>query len=103
MDDVRGWISVAPTNYRRIALRAIEAAHDPRVLCDRREVTDFSEAGPLTQRGIGGCRDFEIRDGAVPILGFHDHPREMFVNEAYAEFARFCAEKGWLRIDRPAP
>lgn len=84
-------IPVLPKNYRRIALYAIECAATPVVLVDRKRVNDFSETGPLTQRGIGACRDFEVLDGASPILGFHDHPREMWVSIAHAPIAEHCA------------
>src|SRR5256885_1722284 len=81
------WIPVRPKNYRRIALYAIEHAAKPVVLMNRREVSDFSESGPLTQKGIRPCLDFEIRDGTVPILGFHDHPDQMWIVESRREVA----------------
>lgn len=68
----RKLIPVLPKNYRRIALRAVAAAADPVVLMNRRSVDDLSEHGALTQAGIRGGRDFEVRDGDAPILGFHD-------------------------------
>lgn len=93
------WIPVLPKNYRRIALYAIGLAEKPLVLVDRREVRDFSESGPLTQAGIRSCRDFEIRDGEAPILGFHDHPREMWVDMRYRALAEHCAAQGWLKLE----
>jgi hypothetical protein len=93
---------VRPKNYRRIALDAIGLASNPVVLVNGRLTTDFSEAGPLTQRKIRGYRDFEIRDGDSPILGFHDHPDEMWVSEAHAAVAQHCASQGWLKIQGPA-
>lgn len=69
---------------------------------DSRLVTDFSEQGPLTHRGICECSNFEIKDGKTAILGFHDHPDQMWINENYREFAEECAHKGWLRIEGPA-
>jgi len=65
-------------------------------------VDDFSEAGPLTQKKIRSYRDFEIRDGELPILGFHDHPNQMWVCEAHAPVAHHCAGQGWLKIRGPA-
>jgi len=96
-------ILVLPTNYRRIALYAISVAADPVVYVNRKRVEDFSEAGPLTQKKIRPLRDFEIRDGKSPILGFHDHPNEMWVSEAYAAVAEYCASQGWLKIRHPSP
>ncbi|HEU6450557.1 MAG TPA: hypothetical protein VFT57_03995 [Gemmatimonadaceae bacterium] len=96
------WIPVRPKNYRRIALYAIGVAGSPVVLVNGRPVTDFSEAGPLTQRKIRGYRDFEIRDGDSPILGFHDHPDEMWVTETHAAVAHHCASQGWLKIQGAA-
>jgi len=92
-------IAVRPKNYRAIALRAIEAAKVPVVLMNKRAISDFSENGPITQQGIASCRNFEIRDGTEPILGFHDHPREMWISQTYAEIARDCSEAGWLKVE----
>jgi hypothetical protein len=91
-------IAVLPKNYRAVALRAIEAAQSPVVLMDKKEVTDFSESGPITQKGIAACRDFEILDGLVPVLGFHDHPSEMWISRAFAAVASDCAAAGWLKV-----
>jgi hypothetical protein len=56
----------------------------------------------VTQKGIRRCRNFEVRDGAVPILGFHDHPNEMWVAEDYRALAEHCAAAGWLKLQGPA-
>ena len=96
------WIAVRPKNYRRIAPHAISIASQPVVLMDRKPVTDFSERGPLTQSGIRRCTDFEIRNSAEPILGFHDHPDEMWVTVSYAKVAEYCAEQGWLQVQSNA-
>ena len=95
-------IAVLPKNYRAIALQAISVAEAPIVLMDKKPVADFSDNGPVTQKGIAACRDFEIRDGSTPILGFHDHPREMWVAAGYAALARDCAESGWLEVQSHA-
>jgi len=96
------WIPVLPKNYRRIALYALEAAENPVLLVNRKIETDFSETGPLTQKRIRGFRDLEIRDGSIPVLGFHDHPNEMWITDQYASLARHCEEMGWLKIQGPA-
>ncbi len=95
------WIAVRPKNYRRIALFAIRAAADPVVLMDRKRVKNFTISGRVTQKGIRACRDFEIRDGSFPILGFHDHPDEMWIASEYRALAEHCAEEGWLKIQVP--
>jgi len=92
------WIAVLPKNYRRIVLYAIETAIAPTVLIDGHRLDDFSESGPLTQRGISAVRDFEIRDGSIRVLGFHDHPREMWIDERYQDLALHCQDQGWLEI-----
>ncbi|HRH79079.1 MAG TPA: hypothetical protein PK129_17165, partial [Cellvibrionaceae bacterium] len=74
----------------------------PNVTMNGGQVTDFSEQGPLTQRTIRQCADFEIKDGSTAILGFHDHPDQMWINENYRVFAEECARRGWLRIEGPA-
>ena len=91
-------IAVLPKNYRSIVLQAIAGAGAPVVIMDRRQVIDFSEAGPLTQASIRACRDFIVRDGTIPILGFHDHPNEMWIAAAYAPLAERCATEGWLQV-----
>lgn len=94
----RSLIPVRPKNYRSIALYAISLAESPVVLVDRQLTTDCSELGPLTQRKIRGLRNFEIRDGSVPMLGVHGHPDEMWFSENYARAAEHCAAQGWLKL-----
>jgi hypothetical protein len=95
-------IPVRPKNYRSIALAAIALATDTIVLMNRRRISDYSTNGPVTQKGIRGCRNFEVRDGATPILGFHDHPDEMWIAAAYRGLAEHCAREGWLTIEGAA-
>jgi hypothetical protein len=92
-------IPVSPKNYRRIALYAISVSLQPVVLGDKQRITDFSETGPLTQKGIRKFINFEIRDGLDPILGFHDHPNEMWIAENYADVVEYCASQGWLKVE----
>jgi hypothetical protein len=92
-------IPVWPKNYRRIALYAIEQAEAPIVLVDGKRTNDFSDSGPLTQRKMRRYINFEIRDGESAILGFHDHPREMWIAENYAALARYCQAQGWLKFE----
>jgi hypothetical protein len=95
-------IPVLPKNYRSICLHAIEIASEPCVVVDNDVVTDFSERGRLTQKGIRNCKNLEIRDRGVGIVGFHDHPSEMWINENYVGFANYCEHQGWLKIQGPA-
>jgi hypothetical protein len=92
-------IPVRPKNYRSVALYAIQVAQAPVVLVNRKPIVDFSESGPLTQKGIRQMRDFEVRDGDKPILGFHDHPDEMWITEAQTAVAEHCQAEGWLEIE----
>lgn len=101
MTDTR-WIPVLPKNYRSIAIHALDAAHEPILLVNKKLVTDFTESGPLTQKKIRSFKDFEIRDGLIPILGFHDHPNEMWIDERYKNLAEHCEKQGWLKIEGPA-
>ena len=64
------------------------------------QVVDFSETGLLVQKMIRGCIDFLIKDGEEEVLGFHDHPNQMWVAEKYKHIAKYCSEKGWLKIDK---
>ena len=95
-------IPVRPKNYRRICLKAIEVSKEPHVLFDGSEVSDFSDNGSLTQRALLKCRDLEILDGKLLVLGFHDHPDQMGISAEYEELARFCESQGWLKIEGPA-
>jgi hypothetical protein len=95
-------IPVLPKNYRSIALAGIALAKVPIVLMNGRPVSDFSNNGPVTQKGIRSCRDFEVRDARKPILGFHDHPDEMWIAADYQSLAEQCAREGWLKIQGPA-
>ncbi len=93
------FIFVNPKNYRSISLLAIEISSEPHVYIDKKEVFDFTDQGKLTQKGIRNCINFEIKDGSESILGFHDHPSEMWVTEKYNDFAKICENNGWLKID----
>lgn len=95
-------IPVFPKSYRSICLHAIDIAFEPSVVMDNDVVTDFSERGRLTQKGIRNCANLEIRDGDVGILGFHDHPNEMWINKHYQDFACYCENQGWLQIQGAA-
>jgi hypothetical protein len=95
-------IPVLPKNYRNIVLYAIQTAAEPVVLLNHRRVEDFSELGQLTQKGISRCNDLEVRDGTKPILGFHDHPREMWITSSHNSLAEHCASQGWLSIQGSA-
>ena len=92
-------IGVRPKNYRRIALHAIEECQDPIVLMNGVRVHDFSEHGLLVQKEIRACLNFVIRNGREDVLGFHDHPDEMWVAEKYRRVAKYCCQQGWLKIE----
>jgi hypothetical protein len=93
------WISVLPKNYRSIVLYAIDSLENPEVLLDGKKVLDFTDQGPITQAGLSKCRNFEVRNEKEGVLGFHDHPREMWISETYRNIAAHCAEQGWLKIE----
>ena len=92
-------LPVRPQNCRRIALAGIALASDPVVLMNHERITDYSTDGPLTQKGIRACLDFEVRDGAAPIVGFHDHPDEMWIAAEYRHFADQCDREGRLKME----
>jgi hypothetical protein len=95
-------IPVSPKNYRSIVLHAIATVADPKVYMDGCLITDLSERGPLTQRRLKKCIDFVVRNGGQDVLGFHDHPREMWITIDYGEIAEFCEKEGWLKIEGTA-
>lgn len=91
-------IAVRPKHYRAIVLEVLASFPHATVLVERRRCDDFSETGPMTQQGIAAMRDFEIRDQGTPILGFHDHPREMWIDSQFRDLAERLAELGHLKI-----
>jgi hypothetical protein len=93
-------IWVKPKNYRRIALYAIENCTNPTIWVDGTQIFNSSENGILVQKAIRQCIDFLIKDGDEEVLGFHDHPGQMWVSEKYKHIAKYCSEKGWLKIDK---
>lgn len=93
-------IWVRPKNYRSIALHAIENCENPVVWADGTRIQDFSEKGLLVQKLIGRFIDFVIKNGDEEVLGFHDHPDQMWVSQKYKHIAQYCAEQGWLKIDK---
>jgi hypothetical protein len=92
------WIAVLPKHYRAIVLEVLASFPDATVWVDEHRYDDFSEAGPLTQRGIAGLRNLEIRTECTPILGFHDHPREMWIGSEFRELAERLHGLGHLKI-----
>ena len=44
-------------------------------------------------------RDFEMRTGGSSILGFHDDPREMWVDGTFRELAERLCALGHLKIE----
>jgi len=92
-------ISVLPKNYRSIVLYVVENIETPRVLMDKKIITDYSDQGKLTQKGLKKCIDFEICDGDETVLSFHDHPNDMYFSEKYEELAIHCESEGWLKIE----
>lgn len=93
-------IPVLPKNCRSIVIRAIEISENPLVFIDNVRISDFSTLGPLTRKNFMTFTDLEVRDGAMPIVGFHDHPREMWINGSCMDFAEYCSRQGWLKIQR---
>ena len=94
------WIAVLPKHYRAIVLEVLASFPDATVWVEEQRCDDFSEAGPLTQRGIAGLRNFEIRTESAPILGFHDHPREMWIDSEFRDLAERLDNLGHLKIER---
>ena len=94
-------IPVLSKNYRSIALYVIEKIENPIVFMNRTEVKDFSDKGPLTQRGIRKCRNFYIHNSSEIVIGFHDHPNEMWISDKYRGLAEHCQRQEWLKIEGP--
>ena len=91
-------VRVAASNFRAISIYAIDGVKKPIVMLDTETVTDYSARGPLRRKRIAEAHDFEIRDGDQPVLGFHDGPENMWVNDRYLEMAEHCEKQGWLKL-----
>jgi hypothetical protein len=92
-------IPVRPKHYRAIVLEVLAAVPDASVWLDGWRCEDLSERGPLTQRGIAGQINFEIRAGGSSIVGFHDHPSEMWIASEFRELAERLHALGHLKIE----
>ncbi len=92
-------IPVLPKNYREILLFIIESLDSPRISMDGKRITDYTEQGVLTQKGILKCIDFFISDNGNKVLGFHDHPNEMWFSKEYVSLAVQCEKNRWLKIE----
>jgi hypothetical protein len=92
-------IPVRPKHYRAIVLEVLAIFPDARVFLDRWECADLSERGPVTQRGIARLIDFEMRVGRSAILGFHDHPDEMWIDGDFQSLAERLQALGHLKIE----
>jgi hypothetical protein len=90
-------IRVTPSNLRAIYSYAVTQVKNPIVMLDG-EPIDHSERGPLRPRRVADADDFEVRDGAHPIMGFHGSPAEMWASDRYIEIVKHCEEQGWLTI-----
>ena len=92
-------ISVRPKHYRAIVLEVLAAVPNASVWLDGWRCDDVSERGPLTQRGIAGLLNFEIRAGGASILGFHDHPDQMWIDGDFESLAKRLQALGHLTIE----
>ena len=92
-------IPVRPKHYRAIVLEVLAAVPSASVWLDGWRCDDLSERGPLTQRGIAGLLNFEIRAGGSSILGFHDHPDQMWIDGDFESLAERLQALGHLTIE----
>jgi hypothetical protein len=95
-------IPVRPKHYRAIVLEVLSTIPDATVWLDGGRCDDLSEAGPVTQRGIAGLLNFEIRAGGAAILGFHDHPDQMWIDGDFESLAQRLQALGHLTIEHQA-
>jgi hypothetical protein len=92
-------IAVRPKHYRAIVLEVLGAVPNAGVWLDGARCDDLSERGPLTQRRIAGLRNLEIRADGSPILGFHDHPDQMWIVGDFGTLAERLQDLGHLTIE----
>jgi hypothetical protein len=92
-------IPVRPKHYRAIVLEVVASFPDAKVFLDGWRCDDLSETGPVTQQGIARLVDFEIRIGRSAVLGFHDHPDEMWIDPDFASLAERLHALGHLKIE----
>jgi len=97
------FVAVLPKNYRSIALYTIAQLKSPKVFMNKKEISDLTDQGNLTQKGIRNCRAFLICEGKEEVLGFGDHPNEMWITVKYRPIAEFCEKQKWLKIQHIIP
>jgi hypothetical protein len=91
-------LKVKPIDLRSMTMYAMGELAKPIVMIDGDAVRDYTSNGPLTQERVSAARDFEVRDGSVPVLGFHGDPSQMWVNNSYRGIAVFCQSQRWLEM-----
>ena len=89
-EDTFTLIRVTPKNIGKIAKFAIPLLKKPVVLLESRPIKDYSDAGPLRHVRLKDAQDFEIRDGEVPVMGFHGGSKRMWFNNDFMSVARDC-------------
>ena len=93
-------IGVIPKNYRQIVMYVLEHHQGSKVYCNKKLCTDYSTDGNLTQSGIKILKDFLIIAGnGKELIGFHDHPNEMWLSTELSALAKYCENQGWLKIE----
>jgi len=89
-------IRVKAIDLRSIAICAIAQVKKPHILLDGKSVTDYSNSGPLKNENLKAVRDFEIRDGKRPVMGFHDGAANMWFCAEYKLVLDQCRANGWI-------
>lgn len=53
----------------------------------------------ISQDRISLARNFLMISGPDQVLGFHDHPREMWIERKFLYLAEEMQSQGWLAIE----
>jgi hypothetical protein len=93
-------IAVSPKNYQRVVRYIVSQVPGSVIVADGREI-DPNDDAYISQKGLGEIRDFEMRCGSQPVMGFHDHPREMWITERHRSLAELMHAEGSLVIEFP--
>ena len=89
-------IRVKANDLRRTAICVISHLKAPQILLDGKIVRDYSAVGPLQNDNLETIRNFEIRDGDFPVMGFHNGVANTWFCGNYQIALKQCRANGWV-------
>lgn len=62
---------------------------------------DVNDTNYISQDGMKDLLNFRILNGDDPVMGYHDHPSEMWISEKHRPLALYMEEQKWLTVQFP--